>query len=210
MKTQMTVMAMLALSTSIALGDAHTEKKGAPAPKPDAAKKAPEPKKEAPAMTMPKPDDQIAALGKMITGTWKCTGKAMGMDGQMADNKSTIVNKVANDLDKWWLQTNFTTKMGKDTYKFVAYTTYNPLEKKWMRFSVDNMGAAEWTTSAGAKDGKVVWEGEAIGQMQMGPSHKAKVRHTEDMTDPKNVKMKGEMTMDGKTWMTGYDVACKK
>lgn len=209
MKTQLALAALLALGTSNAFADAHAEKmKKKDLVQP--VKKAPDAKKAAPAMEMPKPDAQIAAVAKQINGTWRCTGKAMGMDGQMADNKATITNRVANDLDKWWIETKMSTKMGKLNFKFTSYTTYNPLEKKWMRFGVDNWGGAEWTTSAGPKDGKLVWEGDSIGQVQMGPSHKAKVRHTEDMTDPKNVKMKGEMTMDGKTWMTGYEVTCKK
>ena len=207
MKKNITIALALVLGTSAALADKHSEKKA-----PD-MKKAPEPKKEEPKKAdASKPDPQIAEVAKMIGGTWKCAGKVMDPTNPaaMIDGKATITNKVAADLDKWWLQTNLSAPMGKVTYKSVAYTTFNPLEKKWMRFSVDNMGGAEWTSSTGVKDGKLVWEGDSVSQMAMGPSNKAKVRHSEDMTDPKNVKMKGEMSMDGKTWMVGYDVACKK
>jgi hypothetical protein len=199
MKIQL-ALAVLAFGSSTAFADAHAEKKKAPDAKaPDAAK-----------MEMPKPDAQIAEVAKAINGTWKCTGKGMGVDGKETDTKVTIANKVANNLDKWWIQTDITTAMGKTPYKIMSFTTYNPLEKKWMRVSVDNFGGTETTTSAGPKDGVLTWEGESIGQMAApGGSHRAKGKHTEDMKDPKNVKMKGEYQMGGK-WMTVYDVSCKK
>lgn len=195
MKIQL-ALAVLAFGSSTAFADAHAEKKK-DAPK-DAAK-----------MEMPKPDAQIAEVAKAINGTWKCTGKGMGMDGKEVDSKVTIANKVANNLDKWWIQTDITTAMGKTPYKIMSFTTYNPLEKKWLRVSVDNFGGTESTTSAGPKDGVLVWEGESIGQMGGPAGHKMKGKHTEDMKDPKNVKMKGEYQIAGK-WTTVYDVSCKK
>ena len=213
MKTQITLALALAFGTTTAFADTHAEKMKKAPDAPKDAKKAPDMKKEAPkTMEMPKPDAQIAEMAKSMAGTWKCAGKVMdpANPAAMIDGKATITHKLANDLDKWWIQSNLSAPMGKMTYKFVSYTTFNPLEKKWMQFTVDNMGGAEWSASAGIKDNKLVWEGDSVGQMAMGPSHKAKVRHTHDMTEPKNVKLKGEMSMDGKTWMVGYDVACKK
>ncbi|HEU0032811.1 MAG TPA: DUF1579 family protein [Kofleriaceae bacterium] len=184
-----------------------TDAKKAPADK--AADKA-----AAPAMPeMPKPPQELADAAKMEAGTWRCTGKA-AMDPKnptaMVDTKATITNKIDTNLGKWWMQTTMTAPMGKTTYKFVANTTYNAAEKKWYRFMIDNMGGAEMATSSGPSADKktLVWEGDAMGQMT-GMTH-AKVKHTVDMSDPKAVKMKGEMSMDGKTWMTGYEATCKK
>ncbi len=212
MKTQLSITLLLALGSTSVLADTPT--KGAPAAPPVDAKKAPEPKKDVAKMPdMPKPDAQIADVAKAMTGTWKCTGK-VAMDPakptEMVDAKATLTHKLSTELDKWWIQSNLSAPMGKMTYKMVAYTTYNPLEKKWTRYSIDNMGGAEWSSSTGVKDGKLVWDGDFLGQMAMGGSNKAKTRNTEDMTDPKNVKIKGEMSMDGKTWMTGHEMTCKK
>jgi hypothetical protein len=209
MKKPLTLAVVLAFGSSAALADSHAEKKKAPAPE---AKKAPEPKKEAPkAMELPKPAPEIAQYAKSVAGTWRCTGKGI-MDPakptEMVDLKATIANKVANDLDKWWVQTNFSMPMGKSKMKFVSYTTFNTQEKKWFRYSVDSMGGAEWTSSTGPKDGKLVWEGES--QNQTPGMTKVKVRHTEDLSDPKNMKAKGELSMDGKTWIVGYEATCKK
>lgn len=211
MKTHVTVAVMFAFGGMALAQPKDAPKKDAPAPKKDEAKKE-EPKKEAPkAMEIPKPPKELEDMAKMMAGTWKCSGKSM-MDPakptEMGDFKATMTNKVAADLDKWWMQSNFEMPMGKAKMKFVAYTTFNTNDKKWYRYSVDNMGGAEWTSSAGAKDGKIVWEGES--QNQTPGMSKVKVRHTDDMSDPKLIKVKGEMSMDGKTWITGYDGSCKK
>jgi hypothetical protein len=222
MKTQLTLAIALTFGSSAALADSHAEKKAPDAAKkaPDAAKdakKAPDAAKKEPvakAPEPPKPDPSIAEYAKTMTGTWKCVGKAMtdpSKPNELQDGmKATITHKLSTELDKQWVESRLSAPMGKANYKFTEYTTYNALEKKWMSFSVDNWGGASWATSTGPKDGKIVWEGEAVGQVAMGPSHKSKVRHTVDISDPKNVKIKGEGSFDGKTWVTSHDVACKK
>ena len=210
MKTQITIAAVLAFGSSAALADEMAKKA------PEAKKVEPkvEPKKDAPKpaeMPIPKPDPQVAALAKQMAGTWKCTGKVLMDPSQpMVDAKATITHKLSTNLGGFWIESTLEAPMGKMNYRFVAYTTYNPAEKKWLRYSVDNMGGVEWASSAGPKEGKTVWEGDAIGQVAMGGSHKMKSRATEDVSDPKLVKIKGEMSMDGKTWMTGHEVSCKK
>lgn len=218
MKTQLTVAVLLAFGASVAVADKHMEKK---APDAKDAKKAPDPKdakkpdpkdakKEAPkAFELPKPPQEIADFAKSMAGTWTCTGKMMADPAkptEMVDMKAKNTFKLNTDLDKWWIQMNLEIPMGKAKMKIQAFTTFNPSDKKWYRYGVDNMGGAEWTSSAGPKDNKIVWEGES-----MGPMGKAKVRHHDDMSDAKaGVKVKGEMSMDGKTWVTGYEATCKK
>jgi len=169
---------------------------------------APAPK----AMEMPKPPKEVDDLLKQTSGTWKCTGQAfMDASGKAMDTKAVVTNRA--DLDKWFMATNFTATMGKETYKFTGYTTFNETEKKWYRVMVDNMGSIETNTSAGATAGKMVWEGESRMSNPMGmPSNVMKSRHTEEFNDKdKTLHMFGEASMDnGKTWMKAYDATCKK
>jgi hypothetical protein len=198
--------ASLGLSSSIALAQPA---KGAPAPAPDAKKAEPAP--PAPKMEMPKPPKELDDAMKQMTGTWKCTGQVfMDASGKPTDTKAVITNR--SDMDKWFMATNFTATMGKETYKFTGYTTYNAVEKKWYRVMVDNMGSIETNTSAGLTAGKIVWEGESrMGISMPGmPSNVTRSRHTEELTD-KAIHMLGEMSMDGgKTWIKAYDANCKK
>src|SRR5512146_639891 len=95
---------LLAVPSLALAGD---PKAGAPVP-PKADKPA------APAMQMPKPSAELAELAGSLAGTWKCTGKA-SMDGTtMGDAKAVMSTRL--DLDKWWMQTNFTATMGRETY----------------------------------------------------------------------------------------------
>lgn len=186
--------------------------KGAPAtpPTPPAAKTPPAP---APAkMEMPKPPKEVDDLLKQTSGTWKCTGQAfMDATGKPMDTKAVVTNRA--DLDKWFMATNFTATMGKETYKFTGYTTFNETEKKWYRVMVDNMGSIETNSSAGPTAGKTVWEGESRMSVTMGmPSNVMKSRHTEEFNDKdKTLHLFGEASMDnGKTWIKAYDATCKK
>ncbi len=180
------------------------EMKKADAPKTDAkaapadAKKA-EPKK----MEMPKAPAEVAELAKQLVGTYNCTGSAamdMADPTKMTPMKLKMVMKL--DADKAWI-TSAMTGVGM---KMNAMTTFDAQSKKWYRILTDSMGGSETSWSAGAQAGKVVWEGEARG-MGMKPW---KTRETEDMSNPKDVKMTGEMSMDGKTWMKSWEASCKK
>ncbi|HLL22949.1 MAG TPA: DUF1579 family protein [Kofleriaceae bacterium] len=187
--------------------------KGAPAG--DAAKKAPagtaqiKAPETAPMMSM-KPAPEIADMAKAMAGNWKCTGK-VAMDPSnptaMTDMKGTY--KATLDLDKYWIKGEWTATMGKIKGRGYTFATYDAAAKKWYRHGMDNMGMGGHETStglpAGAKEGKLVWEGE--GHM-MGMTMKG--RSTEEI-GAKSVKITSEMSMDGgKKWVTGMEMTCTK
>lgn len=186
MKTLSTLTFTLAMFGTAALADT---------PKP--ADKAPAP------MAAPKPAQELLDMAKGMEGTWKCTGKAV-MGPAPMDFTANITIKL--ELDKFWMQTQFSGTAGKVSYKFTSYTGYDAMGKKWHRMGVDNMGAARMSESSGMTDGKMIWEGNG---MQMGQT--VKLRDTEEMTkDGKTFHTVGEMSMDGKTWKMGHDATCKK
>jgi hypothetical protein len=193
MKTTMTIAFALALASSPGIAD-------------DMAKKAPDAKKppDAKKVEAPKPPAEIAELLKMGGGTWKCTGKGM-MDpanaANLTDMKGGFTAKA--DLDKFFIKVewNVTTPMKMNG---LIYVTYDAAGKKWHRVMVDSVGAISKESSAGAKDGKLVWEGEGTA---MGIT--TKMRTTEEWK-AKEVKMTSEVSMDGKKWITGFEQTCKK
>ena len=153
---------------------------------------------------MPKPPAEIAAMAKTLGGTWRCAGTGPGADGQPGPMKSTLKTKA--DLDGWWLQDTFEATMGKSKFKFSAYTTYDAGSKKWRRVMVDSWGGQMIGSSDGLKDNKIDFNLDSMGPMGGG-----QFRDHVDLTDPKNVKMWGEMSPDkGKNWMKVYEMTCKK
>lgn len=209
MKSFTNISIALALTvgfTSIAVaGDAK-----APAPTPakkEEAKPA-DAKKDAPKKMEPmKAPAELAELAKTISGSWKCAGKA-AMDPakptEMSDMKMTM--KMKTDMGGWWIVGSMDAGA---MFKGEQYITYDPTAKKFISMMRDSMGGSEMSTSMGPKDNKVVWEGDARSSM---PGMTAmKVRTTHDMSDMKaGVKMTGEFSMDGKTWMKGWEATCKK
>jgi hypothetical protein len=198
MKTMTNVSIALALTlgfTSIAVaGDAK-----APAPAAPAAKEAPK------KMEPPKAPQEMVDMGKSMGGTWKCTGKAL-MDPtkptEMMDMKMTV--KMSMDMSNWWMKS---TMDAGAAFKGESYTTYDPTAKKFVQFMRDSAGGSETRTSAGMKDNKMVWEGDSRSSMMPA----MKVRETNDMSDAKaGVKMMGEYSQDGKTWMKMWEATCKK
>ncbi len=163
------------------------------------AKKAPEPvKKDAPKMEMPKPAQELTDMAKTMAGNWKCDGK-WSMDGtNWTDFKST--NKVVADLDKFWLKGDMSSTAGKMKMKGVEYITYDGTQKKWHRLSVDSTGGHEVAWSS---DGKK-WEGEST-MMGMTAKTKANVEMS-----AKELKVSSEMSPDGKKWIKGFEMTCKK
>ncbi len=215
MKTKIAFAVMLAFG-----GVAVAQPAKTPDPKAGSAAKAPEPKKEAPvavkapepppkAMEM-KPAPEVAAMAKSMAGNWKCTGK-VAMDpanpANMSDFKGTY--KSALDLDKYWIKGEWTSVMGKTKSRGLVYTTYDAAAKKWYQHSMDSMGMGGMASStglpAGAKEGKMVWEGDShmMGTMMKG-------RTTEEVA-AKSVTMTSEMSVDGgKKWVTGMTMTCTK
>jgi len=188
MKTTMMIAATLALSTS-ALADT-------------AAKKAPVKKDDkAPAMVMPKPAKELADAAKGMIGNWKCTGKAV-MDPGSGPQPFTGNDRMSADLDKFWVKGDFTMTMGKMKMKGVEYITFDPAQKKWFRFAMDNMGGSETASSSDMKS----WTGE---MRSMGMTMKTKT--TFEMASPKEFKVSSDMSMDGKKWMSNaFEMTCKK
>jgi len=208
-------LAMTVGFTTVAIaGDAK-----APAPAPTPAKKE-EPKKEEPKkeeakkeapkkMEPMKAPAELTEMGKMVSGTWKCTGKA-AMDpsdpSKMTDMKMTMKMSVDTAMGGWWIKG---TMDAGAAFKGEEYVTYDPTTKKFVQFMRDSMGGSELKTSSGVKDNKVVFEGEA--RMPMPGMSAMKSRETHDMTDMKTgVKMMGEASMDGKTWIKVWEATCKK
>ncbi|MDB4953265.1 MAG: hypothetical protein JWO36_834 [Myxococcales bacterium] len=210
------LVAVVGMGGLAVAGDAK-DPKAAGAPKADAPK-AGAPKADAPKADAPKadakaadakpmemkPPQELADMAKMSAGTWKCKGQGMGHDMKLADMTGTMKMKL--EVDNWWVHGSFDSKMGKDSFKFESFTSYDPASKKWHRVMVESGGGYSMGDSMGMKDNKVDWELQSHGMMgDMG------FRDHEDMTDAKAPKMWGEM-QDPKTksWIKVYEMACKK
>ena len=190
----------VALAGDAAKAPATPAKKEAPAAD---AKKAPEAPKKMEPMKAPQ---ELADMAKMMTGTWKCDGKMMTDPTKPADMMAMkMTMKMKTDLGGWWIVGN----MDSPAFKGTMYVSYDPTAKKWFSIMMDSMGGSSTETSMGMKDNKIVWEGEGRSPMPSMPS--MKLRDTHDMSDMKTgVKMTGEMSMDGKTWLKGWEATCKK
>ncbi|HEY1554092.1 MAG TPA: hypothetical protein VGF94_04615 [Kofleriaceae bacterium] len=157
----------------------------------------------------PKPPPEMADMLKSMTGTWRCTGTGMGMDGK--DTKFTGTMTTKSDLDGYWGHDSFSGTMGEGKtamkYKFESYMTFDPTTKKWRNMMMDNMGGSMAGTSDGMKDMKM--EVDAETQDMRG---KAQFKDHMDMSDlKKGAHMWGEESRDsGKTWNKVYDMVCKK
>lgn len=201
MKTMMMIAAALTLTTTAMADDKKApEPKKAPEAKKEEPKKAPEPKYEA-----PKPPQELTDMAKGMVGTWKCTGKAL-MDPTKGMQDFTGTNKMSLDLDKFWLKGDMTIAMGPMKMKGTEYLTYDGAQKKWFRIAVDNMGGSETMSSDGFKDNKSSWTGD----LRMG-GMSAKTKTTVELANAgKELKVSSDMSMDGKKWMTGFEMSCKK
>jgi hypothetical protein len=206
MKNIVAVSCLLAtFGVASAEAPAATERKVAPSPKPAApAVVAADRVTVPPPVETPKPPAEVATLAKTLGGKLKCTGTSKDMNG--ADQKVTVVVKSKVDLDKWWIADTIEVTMGKTKDKMVSYTTYDAKSSKWRRVAVGTGGAQTIGTSDGLKDGKLVFTMDTTSAMGS-----AQMRETTDITNPKAPTMIGEMSMDkGKTWIKGWEVACKR
>lgn len=154
---------------------------------------------------LPKPPAELDAMAKTMAGTWRCKGDMFDPTGNKEAVTATTKTKL--DLDKWWLVENLEVKSKMGTMKMVFYTTYDATSKKWRRVGVDNWGGQMVGTSDGMKENKMTWNLDTMGPMGAGL-----FRDHVDASDPKTgIKSKGEMSTDkGKTWMTAYEMTCKK
>jgi hypothetical protein len=202
MKTLALSMFALAGLTAVAAAD----KIPTPAARAPATMVAPmPPKNPAPQMPMAQPDEVLVKAGQMMSGTWKCKGNMMNMDGSSTPMAGT--NKASVELGKWFIHDSFSAPMGKGKFQFEAYTTYDAGSKTWNRVMV--MSDGEWMAgSAKSADmSKQDWD-----LTMSGPHGAGMFRDHVDATDAKaGVKMWGEASMDkGKTWMKVYEETCKK
>ena len=194
--TKISITALsLCLSSLAIAGDAKA---------PDA--KAPAKKEEPKKMEAPKPSAEITEMSKVMVGSWKCTGK-MWMDptkpDQSMDMKMSM--KMALDMNGFWVKGSMDGAMFKGEVTFA----YDGAQKKFVNIVRDSMGAYEMKWSTGMKDNKIVWDGDAYMPAAMGG--KMKVRETNDMTDMKaGLKLTGEYSTDGKSYLKFWEATCKK
>lgn len=213
-------IAMLSMSTAVAVAQPKADKAAPPAPpakeaKPAAGAPATPPAKEpakdakaaVPAPAMPTVPTELVELAKATTGTWKCKGEAFEMDG--SKTAVTATNKVKADLDKWWVVEALEVKgMKMGAFKMTSYKTYDATSKKWRYVGVDNWGGQMIGTADAVPAGQpVVYNLDTLGPMGPGQFRD----HTE-VADPKaGVKVWGEMSNNkGKTWTKVYEMTCKK
>ncbi|WP_426751629.1 DUF1579 domain-containing protein [Myxococcus sp. Y35] len=133
-----------------------------------------------------------------LTGTWTCSGSVHGPGGA---SPSEVTVTVRPDLDKAWLRTDFVVLSGEYKYNFTSYRTFDAASSKWVNVIVDNLGGHARSSST---DG-VTWLGESS-----GPMGEMKIMDTENAVSPGMMKMRGQYSLDGRNWSTGYDLSCKK
>jgi len=150
----------------------------------------------------PKIPQEVTDLAKIVTGTWKCTGTATLAPEPEAPLTGTLKTKA--DLDGFWIRDVFDAKVGKIRLKYESFTTFDG--KKWRRVLLDNRGSQALGTCDGVKDGKMDWNLDV-----MGPAPAALFRDHVDATDPKLLKLWGEISADkGKSWTKVYEMTCKR
>jgi hypothetical protein len=150
----------------------------------------------------PKIPQEVTDLAKITSGTWKCTGTATLAPDPEAALTATLRSKV--DLDGFWIHDTLDAKIGKARLKYEAFTTFDG--KKWRRVLLDNRGSQALGTCDGVKDGKMDWNLDV-----MGPTPAAMFRDHLDATDPKLLKLSGELSSDkGKSWTKVYGMTCKR
>jgi hypothetical protein len=154
-------------------------------------------------MPMAKPAKELVEMTKNMAGTWKCTGKAYVM-GNAIDMTGKMTSKA--EMDGMWVHDIFDAKMGKASFHFDSFTTFDEKTKKWHRVMVENGGGYSTGTSDGVKDNKIDFE-----LAVHGTQGNSTFRDHIDASDvKKGVKSWGEMSMDGKKWDKVYEQTCTK
>ena len=155
---------------------------------------------------------ELDQMSKAMTGTWTCTGQGLGRDMKLGEMVAT--SRWSVDVGGWWLRESFDATVGKETpHIYEAFTTFDPMSKKWKRVMVTggggwNTGEATATSCAPAPNGcKLDWELSAH-----TPRGDFLVKDHVDATDLKaGIKDWGELSRDsGKTWMKAYELTCKR
>ncbi|MEY4548096.1 MAG: hypothetical protein RL685_4291 [Pseudomonadota bacterium] len=140
----------------------------------------------------------LAEAASALAGAWRCSGAVYGPDGP---SPSEVALEVGLDLDRAWLRTAFVVSSGKYKYSFNAYRTFDPSVNHWVNVIVDNLGGRALSASA---DG-VTWTGESS-----GPMGNMKIRDTETLVAPGELRMLGEYSLEAGSWSAGYELSCKR
>ena len=160
-------------------------------------------------MAAPKPPTEIKDAIKAMGTRQNCTGVSWGGPDGKTEMKTKMAGTHALALDGFWIKGGATITMGegkaKMTLKMDSYMTWDAKAGTWRTVGMMNDGSLSVGTAT-MTAGKFSSQSDTFGGM-MG---NGKFRETGDMTDPKNTKMSGEMSMDGKTWTKVYDMTCKK
>lgn len=155
------------------------------------------------AQEMPKPAPEMAQLA-FFEGSWTCDGKMhetpMSPAGAMT---GTVVAK--RDLGGFFLNVAVTgNSPGMPPFQGTVYETWDPINKQFVMFWFDNMGGWARSTSAGVKDGVMIYEGES----QMG-AMKMKSRDTFTKLADNSFKHAWASEIGGK-WTDMGEQTCKK
>ena len=186
--TSTTRLGCAAAILTLCLSSLATAQDAAPAPRSDG-------QKSPAAMEMPRPAPEMDQL-KAIAGEWSCDGTmpagAMGPGSPPQKIKSTM--KMKKSLDGFWYTIDYEEKKTKDHPAIKAHGPmgYDPLQKKFIMFGVDNMGGYVTETSPGWEGDKMVMTGEG---MMMG--QKAAVRDTITKKGDKEFVWSTDMKMGG-------------
>jgi hypothetical protein len=160
-------------------------------------------------MVAPKPPADIKDAIKLMGTRQSCTGVTWGGPEGKTEMKVKSNGTNALALDSWWIKGTSTMVMGEGKAKFTmkmdSYMTWDAKANLWRQVAMANDGSMMVGTAT-MKDGKFEGTSDMFGGM-MG---NGKWRDHGDMTDPKAMKMWGEMSMDGKTWTKVYEMTCKK
>lgn len=164
---------------------------------------APTPKVRPPSAARPAPE--VAELGKLVIGTWKCTGTAAGVDG--ASDDVTAIIRIKLDVERVWLREELEAKTATLTWRTERVAGYDATTHKWRRLSFGSDAGYAVATSDGVRDHVLDWDGNGE-----GPGGAALVREHVDLGDLKaGLKRTEERSADqGKTWAPTLALSCAR
>lgn len=126
----------------------------------------------------------------------------------MPEKASVATIKWKKDADGFWITGVYEEKKTKENptpYKFTQHRAFDAAANKWVATSIDNMGGVSMSQTTSVVDGKMTWEGKSTmgGQTVWG-------RSIEETVSAKEIKLTGDISVDGKNWTPVYEMVCKK